>query len=125
MSERNAYLAAAIRLYLDLPGAPPRASRTDWAVAATLHDRGVSLHTLAHALRLATLRRLRPGEPREPVRSLAYYRRVFERLTPDDLDPGYVDYVARRYRDLLTSPAQPLEQSALSDRQNRALSGRR
>lgn len=125
MSERTAYLAAAVRLYLDLPGAPDRAHRTDWAVAATLHDHGVSLHTLAHALRLATLRRLRPGEPLEPVRSLAYYRRVLDHLTPDDLDPGYVDYVARRYRELLASPTQPLGQSALPDRQNRALSGRR
>lgn len=125
MRERAAYLAAAMRLYLALPGAPPRASRTDWAVAATLHHRGVSLHTLAHALRLTTLRRLRPGDPLEPVRSLAYYRRVLEQLTPDDLDPGYVDYVARRYRELLTSPTQPLGQSALPDRQNHALSGRR
>ena len=49
MSHRAAYLAAAIRLYLDLPGAPPRASRADWAVAATLYDRGVPLDTLAHA----------------------------------------------------------------------------
>jgi len=125
MNGRGDYLAAAIRLYLALPGAPRRASRADWAVAATLHDRGVCLDTLAHALRLATLRRLRPGDPLEPVRSLAYYRRVLDQLTPDDLDPGYVDYVARRYQQLLASPAQPRAQSALPDRQNPALSGRR
>lgn len=128
MSERSAYLAAAIRLYLDLPAAPPRASRTDWAVAATLHARGVPLHHLAHAMRLATLRRtLRdPHAPsREPVASLAYYRRVLETLTPEALDPGYIDYVALRYQDLLSSPAPPRSQSALFDRQNTALSDRR
>lgn len=125
MSDRTDYLAAAIRLYLDLPGAPPHASRADWAVAATLHDRGVSLYTLIHTMRLATLRRLRPGDPLEPVRSLAYYRRVLHQLTPDDLDPGYVDYVERRYQQLLASHRETRSQHALSHRQNRALSGRR
>jgi hypothetical protein len=123
MSDRSAYLAAAIRLYLGLPGAPPRASRSDFAVAATLYARAVPLDTLAHAMRLATLRRhLRaPDFPLEPVSSLAYYRRVLDHLTPDALDPGYVDYVAAKYRQLFgataTSRRRPPSDTALRDRQ--------
>ena len=131
MSDRSAYLAAAIRLYLDLPGSPPRASRADFAVAATLYARAIPLDTLAHAMRLATLRRhLRPPDfPLEPVHSLAYYRRVLDLLTPDALDPGYVDYVAGKYRQLFgataTSSRRPTHQTALPDRQIPALSDRR
>lgn len=136
MTDRASYLAAAIRLYLDLPGAPRRASRADFSVAATLHARGVRLDTLAHALRLATLRRtLRcPHDPPlEPVGSLAYYRRVLDHLTPDALDPGYVDYVHHKYQQLLQSLPDPPppsltnrpSQNALPDRHNPAVSDRR
>jgi hypothetical protein len=125
MTERRAYLAAAIRLYLQLPGAPRRASRADWAVANTLYRRGVSLETLAHVFRLATLRRHWPTSPLEPIRSLAYYRTVLEHLTPDALDPGYVDYIAYKYRTLFGEAVKPDRQAAVSDRQNRAVSGRR
>lgn len=132
MNGRSSYLAAALRLYLDLPGTPRRASRNDFAVAATLHARGVPLDTLAHAMRLATLRRslrCQDDPPLEPVGSLAYYRRVLEQLTPEALDPGYVAYVQHKYRELLQSGAgsaqRPPQQTALSDRQNRAVSDRR
>jgi hypothetical protein len=131
MSDRSAYLAAAIRLYLDLPGAPQRASRADWAVAATLFARAIPLDSLAHAMRLATLRRhLRPPDfPLEPVHSLAYYRRVLDRLTPDAFDPRYVDYVAQSYRQLFRSQDSSSHPSpdhdSLFHRQNPALSDRR
>lgn len=125
MTERRTYVAAAIRRYLQLPGAPRRASRADWAVANTLYDRGVPMKTLAHVFRLATLRRKWPSSPLEPVHSLAYYRTVLERLTPDALDPGYVDYVAYKYRTLFGEATQPDRQAAVSDRQDRAVSGRR
>jgi len=123
MTDRRTYLAAAIRLYLDLPGAPRRASRSDWAVATTLYKRGVSLETLAHVLRLATLRRACPICPLEPVHSLAYYRTVLDQLTPDALDPGYVHYVARKYQALfgeLTQTTSKAAKGAVSQRQNRA-----
>jgi hypothetical protein len=119
MSDRPAYLAAAIRLYLDLPDAPRRARRADWAVAATLYARAVPLDTLAHAMRLATLRRrLRhPHDPPlEPVGSLAYYRRVLETLTPEALDPGYVDYITYKYHKLLAAPAGFSAHAAASHR---------
>lgn len=132
MRDRSAYLAEAIRLYLDLPGAPRRVSRNDFAVAATLHARAVPLETLAHAMRLATLRRtLRcSGDPPlEPVGSLAYYRRVLDNLTPEALDPGYVAYVKYKYQELLAARAgdshPPEHQAALCHRQNRAVSDRR
>jgi hypothetical protein len=135
MTDRAGYLAAALRLYLDLPGAPRRASRNDCAVAATLHARGVPLDTLAHAMRLAILRRTLRGPddpPLEPVGSLAYYRRVLDTLTPEALDPGYVDYVQHKYQDLLASRASaiapleiPTHQDALFHRQIPAVSDRR
>ncbi len=125
MTDRRDYLAAAIRLYLKQPGAPRRASRPDWAVATTLYNRGVPLETLAHVFRLATLRRARPGPALEPVHSLAYYRRVLEQLTPEALDPGYVDYVERRYQALVRSPAEQPSRGAVSGNQHRAGLGRR
>lgn len=125
MTDRRAYLAAAIRLYLELPGAPQRASRSDWAAAATLYARGASLETLAHVFRLATLRRARPITPLEPVHSLAYYRRVLDQLTPDALDPGYVQYVARKYQDSFPENAERPGHAALSHSQNHAVPDRR
>jgi hypothetical protein len=114
---RRLYLAAVIRLYLHQPGAPPRASRNDWAAAQNLYDRGVDLQALSHAVRLATLRRL-TAHHCVTVRCLAYYRHVLDQLDPDELEPAYVDYVARRYAALM-SPCPR------SDRQNRALPDRR
>lgn len=125
MSERSDYLAAVIRLYLELPGAPCHASRSDWAVAGNLYASAVPLHTLDHVFKLVTLRRLRPGQPLEPIRSLAYYRRVLEHLTPDALDPGYRDYVAHSYQARFGSADNSHNQSALSDRQKNAVSDRR
>lgn len=118
---RRHYLATVIRLYLAQPGAPSRASRQDWAVAQSLFQHGVSLHDFAHAVQLATLRRLlRQGPPLPPIRSLAYYRHVLEQLTPDDLDPGYAHYVSLRYQALLAP-----QHKARSNRQNHALPDRR
>lgn len=124
-TDRAAYLAAAIRLYLALPDAPRRATRSDWAIAATLYNRAVPLETLAHVLRLATLRRLRTGEATEPVHSLAYYRSVLDHLTADALDPGYVEYVACKYDEIIASHRGLLSQAALPDRQDPAVLGRR
>ena len=117
MSRRD-YLAAVIRLYLAQPGAPARASRRDWAVAQVLYARTVDLAHFAHAVRLATLRRLHGTRPCPPISGLAYYRHVLDQLGPHELDPGYVDYIARRYAALTHAGPR-------SDRQNRADSDRR
>lgn len=96
---RRHYLREALRLYLQAPDTPDRPSRADWAVAADFHRRAVPLETLAHAIRLASLRRrLRNLGTPQPITSLAYFRTVLEQLSPDELDPGYVDYVRYRYQ---------------------------
>ena len=103
---RNSYLAAAIALYLDSPDTPPRASRNDWAVAADLYRRGVSIEELAHAIRLATLRRRANGMPTKAIHALAYYRAVLRRLGDDDLHPDYVDYIRQKYEALRINHAE-------------------
>lgn len=118
MSRRH-YLTALLRLYLAQPGSPSRASRQDWALAQTLYARGVDLADFAHAVRLATLRRLtRDPLPPPPVRSLAYYRQVLDQLSPEELEIGYVDYIAFRYQAITRTDAR-------SESQNRALPDRR
>lgn len=113
---RGAYVDALLRLYLAAPGTPRRPSRSDRRLAAALYQQGVSLDHFAHAIRLATLRRLRASCP--PIHSLAYYRAVLERLSDADLEPGYVAYVLDAYqRRILSSKARPDSQNpALADR---------
>lgn len=125
------YLAEALRLYLDQPDTPKTPSRADWAVAADLFHHGVDFDLLAHAIRLATLRRNRrcsDAPPLEPIRSLAYYRRVLASLTREDLDPSYVAYVDRLYQRLI-GPAESSdltsEPKARSDHQKTAVHDRR
>lgn len=117
MSRRH-YLHTVLRLFLEQPGAPPRASRYDWAVAQALHDSAVPLDQVLHAIRLAALRRLhRSATPLPPVRSLAYYQHVLAQLTPEERHHDYVRYVASRYRAIAsTKRASNSQDHALSDR---------
>lgn len=96
---RDQYLEAALRLYLEAPDTPSRTTRRDLRVAAELYRQGVPLDHLAHAIRLATLRRR--GQPHAAstgaIHSLAYYRAVVQRLSADELEPDYVDYVLTAY----------------------------
>lgn len=107
---RRDYLDAALRLYTGQPDTPSAASRADWTVAADLYDRGVDLDLLAHAIRLATLRRSRRSKhapPLEPIYSFSYYRQVLLALSPEDLDPAYIAYVENLYQRLTgTSPPE-------------------
>ena len=73
---RLAYVKTVLREYVWLPGTPKKASRQDWRLAASLHDRNVPLHAIRSALFLAGARRsLRPSQapPLQPVHSLAYF----------------------------------------------------
>ena len=98
---RKHYLAELLRLYVEAPDTPSRPSRRDWAIAAELYRRGVHLDHLAHAIRLATLRRRLGQQPqRQAIHSLAYYRTVLHRLTDDELYTAYLGYVQRRYHRL-------------------------
>ena len=100
----DSYRAHVIRLYLDLQHTPAVATDNDWAVAADLERKSVPLEIVAHALRLATLRRNPHGAatPGDHVHSLSYYRRVIANLAPDELEPDYIDYVERRFRLVVT-----------------------
>jgi hypothetical protein len=119
MTDRS-YLVQVIQLYLDLPGTPNVAHDNDWAVAAGFLRQNVSLHTIAHALRLATLRRHSDdaATPPETVHSLAYYRRVIANLTSHELDPDYIAYIEKRFSRFLI---QPPPQKTLSENRNTAL----
>jgi hypothetical protein len=106
---RDAYVAELMRLYLEQPDTPATARRNDRKIAADLHHQGIPLEAIAHAIRLATLRRHQRDSddpPLEPVRSLAYYRRVLESLTPEAFDPDYIAYIAREHARLLAQLQQ-------------------
>ena len=106
--KRADYLAEVIRLYLLAPDTPRKARPRDWAIAGQLYKLGIPLQTVAHAIRLAALRRhLRDPDqgPLEAIHSLAYYRTVIDQLDPLALDPGYVDYVAWKYDHFFGDPS--------------------
>jgi len=102
--KRSDYLSHVIRLYLDAPDTPQKARRSDWAVAGSFYKRHIPVERVAHAVRLAILRRhLREPSPPllEPIHSLAYFRPLIEHLTRQPHEVGYVNYIAFRYRMLL------------------------
>lgn len=106
---RADYLAEVIRIYLLAPDTPTKARSRDWAIASTLYRLEIPIQTVAHAIRLATLRRhLRDPElgPLEPIHSLAYYRTVIDQMDPLALDPGYIEYTAWKYDDYFRDHVQ-------------------
>ena len=97
-------LALVMRTYLSVPETPSRPSMSDWRTARRLLEAQVPPAHLLHAIRIATLRRQfrdRAQPALERVHSLAYYQRALENLEPLDFDPGYIEYVERRFRWLL------------------------
>ena len=97
---RKQYLQEVIQAYLDAPDTPSKARPRDWAIATTFFQQGVSVATIAHAIRLATLRRHR-RDPNlgllEPIRSLAYFRPLIDHLRQEPHHPGYIKYVQWSY----------------------------
>ncbi len=123
-AERRRYVAEALRLYLAAPDSAQRAHRGDRVVARELHAQGVPLSRLAHAIRLATLRRhLAPTAERRPVQCLAYYRAVLQAIRPDENENHYIDYVRCQYDQLF--PGAPVSLEPRAESQNPALSRRR
>lgn len=100
---RQLYLRTIIDLYLAQPDTPAKANRRDWAIATTFYQRGLPLEIVAHAIRVATVNRLKSGGPHEPVHSLAYYRAVLDSLTPEALDPGFITLTVFRHSRLLAN----------------------
>ena len=105
---REQYLQQAIESYLDSPDTPNKARRRDWAIAGAFYQQGIPSPILAHAIRIATLRRHRRApelEPLEPIRSLAYFRPLIEHIHQGvPHDPGYVEYVRWSYQNRLDWP---------------------
>ena len=97
----DVYLAAVMKLYLELPETPSRAGPHDRNTAIEMHQRGVTLSTVESALLLASLRRLgRPPDypPLSAIRSLAYFMPVVEELLNNPIPGGYLDYMRRKVR---------------------------
>jgi hypothetical protein len=93
------YQSTVIRLYLDLPDTPSRASPQDIQVAALLHARAVPLMTVESALLLASLRRRGRSNnlpALSPIRSLAYFFPVIQELLDRPLPYGYRDYLREK-----------------------------
>ena len=104
-----AYVAAALRLYLELPDTPQRASAYDQAVARSLFERGVPLDVVESALLLGSLRRRsRPQEalPLPPVRSLAYFSSVINEILQQPLPVGYHAYLRSKADQFLRPDVQ-------------------
>lgn len=101
MEKNSDYLSAVIRLYLDLPETPSRASPYDRSGAAELQARGIHLATVESALLLASLRRLgrSPDMPSlAPIRSLAYFFPVIQELVDNPIPDRYLDYMRGKLR---------------------------
>lgn len=93
------YVASVLRLYVELPHTPARASAEDRAHAQRLLARGVPQEIVETALVLASLRRIhRPGQapPLGAIRSLAYFQPVIEELLAQPSGRGYLAYLRRK-----------------------------
>jgi hypothetical protein len=107
------YVAAVLKLYLDLPDTPRRASSHDQAVARSFFERGVPLDAVESALLLGSLRRLRrPKEalPLSPVRSLAYFAPVLDEILQLPLPPAFHAHLRHQAGQIL----QPVQKSTFS-----------
>jgi hypothetical protein len=97
------YAEAALRLYLQLPETPLRASPNDRRTAETLYARGISLAAIESALLLACVRRLSRSAdlPQlSPIRSLAYFLPVIEEILFNPIPNDYLGYLRRKVESL-------------------------
>lgn len=104
--DQKAYVQAVLTLYRRLPDTPSRPRRADRHLAAKLYRRGVRLHALEVALRLASARRhARPpdADPLPPIRSLHYFLPVIDELPSEPPPDGYLDYLRDKVPDKPTA----------------------
>lgn len=102
-NEATAYQSAVLKLYVELPETPAKASPRDRRRAAELCARGIELATVESAMLLASLRRL--GRPAEmpvlsPIHSLAYFFPVIQELVDNPMPEDYRDYLQKKLRSL-------------------------
>jgi hypothetical protein len=101
IADGDEYLSTVLRLYLELPETPARASLHDRRSAAELKARGVKLSTVESAFLLASLRRLgRAADmpPLSPIRSLAYFLPVIQELLDSPVPDDYREYLRSKVR---------------------------
>jgi hypothetical protein len=97
----NLYIAAVLKMYLELPETPSRAGPHDRRTALDLYERRVTFLTVEAAMLLSSLRRLgRPPDypPLTSIRSLAYFKPTIEELLANPIPDGYLDYLRRKVR---------------------------
>ena len=97
--DADTYVAAVLKMYLELPETPLRAGSYDRRTALDLCERRIIFPTVEAALLLASLRRLaRPPDyqPLSPIRSLAYFKPTIEELLASPIPEGYLDYLRRK-----------------------------
>jgi hypothetical protein len=117
-SEMNAYVAAVVMAYVELPETPLSASLQDYRQARRLHDRGIPLRIVESALLLGSLRRLiRPADlpPLAPIRSLAYFQPVIDELLAHPMPENYLDYLRLKLNRFATRSALPNQKNTFSD----------
>lgn len=94
---RNLYVHRVLELYRLMPGTSGHIRRSDRQLAASLHDRGISIDIVSTALLLAAARRtFRSGEPLPPISSLHYIRPLIDELLVAPAAPDYVSYISRK-----------------------------
>jgi hypothetical protein len=93
------YIRRVLEAYRKTPGTMGTVRRPDRALAAQLHQRGISVSVIENALVLAATRRLvRPGDalPLGTIRSLAYFLPVIEEVLELRVSPDYFQYLRHK-----------------------------
>ena len=117
-SEVNAYVAAVVMAYVELPETPLSANIQDHRQARRLHDRGIPLRIVESALLLGSLRRLiRPADlpPLPPIRSLAYFQPVIDELLVHPMPDNYLEYLRIKLNRFAARSASPAPKHTFSD----------
>ncbi len=113
-SEMNAYVAAVVMAYVELPETPLSSSLQDHRQAWRLHDRGIPLRIVESALLLGSLRRLvRPADlpPLPAIRSLAYFQPVIDELLAHPMPENYLDYLRLKLNRIAARSASPVQKN--------------
>ena len=117
-SEMNAYVAAVVMAYVELPETPLSANLQDHRQARRLYDRGIPLRIVESALLLGSLRRLvRPADlpPLPAIRSLAYFQPVIDELIAHPMPENYLDYLRLKLNRFAARSASPVQKNTFLD----------
>ena len=97
LTDRLLYVHRVLALYRLMPGTSGHIRRSDRQLAASLHDRGISLAVVSSALLLTAARRtFRSGDPLPPISSFHYVRPLIDELLAQPPDPSYITYISRK-----------------------------